>query len=891
MIDYRGLVMIAVVYNGLHAEGNEVGMRIYDIESGNVMDTSIRSVESNLKSGRTICNLRIDDLGNIGAVGNDRLSFYTGLDLSTRKIISKRRYVMTFRDNCIFCIDWNGTCKKLGMQDLVSMINGGNIANFQYARAFVNSTLNLKNNKWYQPVAEAPKNKITERGGYVKVDTEIFQGARKLRLTAKLSDGYRGYDRVNCRPSNNFIILFTGADWQLVLYDVLDNPNNVVFSYLLSIYKARFTDEAIFSHCQLIIPPKKEPREEIKNTISAEDIIYIDKKLCVTSSEIANTPGILSKKMETVDRTWERKYGSITGDTVGVMLVANKFGIPARNEFTLVIWYQGYRQIGVIDIKVDESLLNSIRTYIFPLKLDSYSEKAIGELDTKLKNQFRNEPMKYRFGDLMGMDNSGVISMRINKSLADREMVKSIELPPILAISDRAIKNSRRLGNGWIYVCSLKESVYNVYTELPPDKIKDSLNGKVMLEGFVAYKAFRNTEQDVYDTEQLGLTYCSGTGEAYPTTDRAMLYLYSPAESENLFKLSWNTSAENIGIRYAGYVGYERITQDSSIYYRISPELLKFIRKSVTISYINKGELIVFIGSYKITYDLYSIKNSIENAQISRDKTQEIQNMNQLLGLTEVDDTGYILLKDYNEINSYYKDKPLMILSHGLIGIKVNYGRFYVSELCTNKYLEFETKGILSIGTLKLSHGAEDTFIKILSSGSIGYSKLDCTEDFKLNSLQYSKIISNIVNKTFSDSATDLELSHDARKSDNSKDYIVHSLAHSSKLSRNFISRLNDNGYKMMYSSLFRGKADLINGVILTKEFIDDVTDRDGHHFHTIIGYSYLMAVTVAIISGEDDVVNNLDQLTKTEKLRGHLKNNKLIAVYKDFKQSIGEGV
>lgn len=886
MIEYKGLIMIAIIYSGSRDDGNAVGMRIYDMASGSAVDTSIQSVENNLRNGRTICNLRIDDLGHVEATGNDRLMYYAGLDFRTRKINSAPRYVTAYTDNCILCIDWNGTCKKLDAQGLADMVRRGEIANFQYAKEFLHTKLKAADNKWYKPVIALPKGSLIESGGNIRLGTEIFEGNRKLRVKAKSLDKDKQYNAINWYPSNNFIILFTGTDRQLILYDTIDNVNNVTFSYLMTI-------------------SKKEPKNEINNVINAEDIIYIDKKLSVTSSEIVSTPGILSKKMEEADNNWINRFGRITGSTVGVLMVARKLGVANGNCFTLVIWQQFHRKIGVIDFKVNETLMESLTGSIFPFKLDSQSERIINEIDQRFSGridiQIGSKPKEPILEDLICRDRLGVYSgysaLNIKKGLKHSEMIRDIMLIPMLIIDDNAIKNSRLVGNRYLYVCSINNVCYSVYTELSPDEIKRSLEGKIMMGGFSAYFDFKNTDTGMYNVNELGLTYQRKNFGSYPNNYDDILYLDQRLKDPITNRADWKIFIEDRAMRYVGYIGYERVFNDKDICYKAEAETLNILRESVTASYVNNKELIVFVGEYRITYDLGRIKNSIESEKLLRDKVQSIQNMNMLIGLDEIDRSGYILFNNPYKVNNYYRDKPLIVVADGLAGIRANNNNFCISELCTNRKLEFHIGRLLEIGNLRLDHGAETTLMKIVFSGNIEFTHLDCAERFKLDSQQYYRIISDIACNTFKDSHFDLELSHDAKVSLTNKEYMLNFIKRQPSLAYNYIRRLStpndfseNRYYNLKYYSILQGKSNLVAKAILTKLDIQSIKVEDERTLSTIVGYSYLLAVTAALLSGEDDVIYLLNQLIDKEKILIRFKPNNLLGMYQKFNQNMGGG-
>lgn len=879
MTEYTGLVMIALIHDGLPVGSHIVGMRIYDIESGNAMDTSLKSVENNLKSGKTICNLKINNQGKVEANGNDSLSCYSSLDFRTRKICSAHKYIIAYKNNCVFRIDWNGTFNRLDMLDLVAMVKEGTIANISYAKEIVNTLILGAGSSWYTPVREVPNGFSPEVGGCVKVGTANYEGVKKLKLMEELrykgmAGKYTGIDRY---PSNNFIILFIGGKKQFILYDEMDDPNQVIFSSL--------------------IPVETSSKKDKKyNNINAKDIVYMDRRLSVTSNEIANIPGILKKKIENADNTWAKRHGTCI-DTVGILLISRRPSI--ENGFTVILWYERYRSIEVINLKVESSLFESLNWSINPFQLEQQAEGIVKEIDRKFNMPIRRKPEDCKIEDLIYMDRRGVYlrssSLNIGKKSEQEECIKSIKLLPIVVISDRSLANHRKIGSNYIYNCSLNEATYNVITEMSPDNIREAINGKVMMGGFDAQLTFYSTRQLSYKTNELGVTYQNIPGNAYPCGGgNSVIYLYSPEIADVRAKLPGERSGEDCGLRYLGYIGYERVFEDSSIYYKINPELLKLYRKAITGSYVDvsKGILVVFVGEYKIIYDLEEIKGSIEKAKEVRDKVEKAQNMHSLLGLDNVDGAGYITLRDATKVNSYYANRPLVLMTKGVSGIKTTGESFNLSALYTNQNLKLDIPGKLILQNIKLGHGAEATLGRLMSSGQVRLVHAEYDKGFKLSSSQYYSLLSYIVKGTVN---IDRSVIRCKNESIMSKNYIVNCVYYNSELAYSFVKDLQEqsNGISGVYRNLgfrqlFRGKSDLVIKAILPEKKLADCIHNDlvsgTNESATLVGYSCMLAVAAAILGGgEDDIIERLKCVVGKEK-RLRLMNFNIIEYYQRIK-------
>lgn len=878
MVEYKGLLMIAVIYNG----NNEVGMRLYDTESGNIVDTSIKSVENNLKNGRAICNLRIGQSGKVEAVSGDSLDCYANLDINTRRIKGKAKFVVAYKNNLLFCIDWNGMCKKSDVVDIVTLMEKGNIANITYAKEAANTVIMAAGNKWYVPVREVPKGFTPVVGGEIKVGTETFDGVRKLKVMKRSSGpgNDNGYGRIHRYPSNNFIILFTGLDKHFVLQDEIDNVDSIRFNCTADVYANMQTNN---EHCN----------------IGVDDIVYMDRKLSVTSSEIINYPGILGRKMEQADTNWVQRFGDINDKIGGLLLVARK---KDENKFTVVVWRQAFKQINLIELDVTRTLLESVRASISPFKLEPESERVINQIDIRFGLVGRVEAEEPKFSDLIYMERNGKLSscyrFRLDKKLEDKEMIRDMRLLPILSIDDRAIQGCIKIDGRYLYDCDINDVRYNVVTDISPDNVKSTLDGKIMVSGFDVYVHIGYEHKASYKPSDIALTYHGVSGSIYPTVDRGVMYMYSHEMDKIYNKQAGKVSGEDRGVRYIGYIGWEMVFGDNNIYYKIDPELLRLLREAVIASYVDiaKGVLVVFIGSYRIAYDLAAIKSSIEKAKEVRGKVEQAQNVHSVIGLDNIDGAGYVVLNNKEQVNSYYRNRPLVLTSKGVVGIKAGRDTYCISELVTNQNLAFSIPYRLMINNAKFGHGAEATFCRMIGLDSI---VLDCAEygkGFKLSSSQYSSLINNLVKYTYRKVYDELGLRKNKNESILGKYNILNSIEYNSNLAYGYINylyiRCNDDtgSYrKLNMIQLFRGKSELVIKGILTEKKLAERMYRDAqertNEAKTLIEWSYLMAITAAIISGEEDVIYCLDYIVDKMRMM-RFRNNNLMAYYSRYKHS-----
>lgn len=306
-----------------------------------------------------------------------------------------------------------------------------------------------------------------------------------------------------------------------------------------------------------------------------------------------------------------------------------------------------------------------------------------------------------------------------------------------------------------------------------------------------------------------------------------------------------------------------------------------------------------------------------------RDKVAQTQNVNALTGLGNIDGAGCLVLNNQDQVNSYYRNGPLVLTSKGVAGITAGRGDYRISELVTNQNLAFDIPFRLTIDNAKLGPGAEYTFCRMMDSNCVKLRHAEYGKGFKLNSSQYNALLNSIVKDMFKSTHHVLGLRENKNGSITDRYFVLDYFERNYDLTQRYITslyrRCEEPGLDYMelnLRKLFRRKSELIIDGILTENELAKRIYRDSQEgpnkYQTMVersylmatteaericigalerptnskimvGWAYLMAVTSAIISGEDAIISRLNNIVEKMNMARY-RDDTFIEVYNRYK-------
>lgn len=900
MRELWGLIMLATIKH----QNKTVGIRLFNTFNNELADTTIESIIDNLVRGREINNLSIVD-NKLKETLLGGFENYTKLNLKTRKVVGKAKYIIYNNDDKIIALGYDGKYRDISSAELEQLLSNDEVANKEFTSKLINISRHKDNcGKFYIPVGHLSKKIPTIEIANLKIlgkqrlcdkyDLQIsrVKSYRKIiykesNIRTEINLGINReksveYTRISNLTFSDFIIF--------ILSDLSTSVMCAGSSYRETTFVDMYLCDSSDGTEGEYYTPDESYFYKDSLDLKATDILWLNTIYTISSYDIAYNPELCKHKVKIINDEYINYITNVSEEDLArpeARLLMLAYASEERLTAIVGIFYESglVWKPKMVTLSKDRSLIIQLQAYLGKDRISQEDARVLNYYENKLGinkdywyNNIKIESINQAYTKL----NIGVSKVDVSSAELKNGLISSASYGDILAINELSIENCVRIGDSYLYKTGYINETFNILTKLSPEYIRNNLYRNVLLEGPVEVRVAKDKiNLNTVRRSEYKITYSPERAYNLRLITSKNNLVVSDSEINKLrYEALIGEGANKLAsIKYIGLLAYSMIFKETPVYIPTDSKLLDLYRQRIIGIDLDiiKGSLVVYIGYIMLVFELSKIQQEIVKYNEMKAGITKAQNIHAVLTELEVDNSGYILFSNPLEVNNRFSSGVIQVIE-GINGIRANAGSYKIGELIANKEIKLDVTGQISIGTLRILPGGEGTYIRVLKDSNITTNKISLSDKCKFTSTQYKLILSLILESAYTMFIAPKNILIKGKTG--KKESMVLNL-HNCSVTANLVDLIK---YVDLYAKDWDfhikpgNEVAIIKGIITKKELRESLNSEKyythkkksyGIMYDYYIEYSYYLAIVAIRLGADISLLNGFDSISDIHKFRG----------------------